>query len=218
MALKINGVLVAGLGTDGAGIPVGGETGQILQKQSNVDFDTIWANMPTIPTKTNDLENNSDFATNASIDEKLQSHRNNTEIHISAEERELWNGANTYTDNAIANLVGSAPETLNTLEEISKALNEDANYVINLSSKIDQKQDALKGQLNQVVSFDTDGNIVYKTLNASDVGAVDSNYVEAEISAVEAQIDTKADKNYETWTFTLADGTVVNQNVVVVIE
>lgn len=189
MAFKINGILVSGLGTNGAGVPTGGTSTQILQKNSNVDFDTSWVDAPIIPTKTSEIENNSDFATNASVDEKLQSHRNNTEVHITAEERELWNGANTYTDTAIANLVGSAPDTLNTLEEISKALNEDAEYVINLASKIDTKQDTLTGELNQVVSFDADGKVISKTLIASDVGAVDADYVTGEISAVQVEID-----------------------------
>ena len=189
MAFKINGILVSGLGTNGAGVPTGGTSTQILQKNSNVDFDTSWVDAPIIPTKTSEIENDSDFATNASVDEKLQSHRNNTEVHITAEERELWNGANAYTDTAIANLVGSAPDTLNTLEEISKALNEDAEYVINLASKIDTKQDTLTGELNQVVSFDADGKVISKTLIASDVGAVDADYVTGEISAVQVEID-----------------------------
>jgi len=235
MALKVNGTLVAGLGSDGAGVPAGGTSTQILQKNSDVDFDTSWVDAPIIPTKTSEIENDSDFATNASVDEKLQSHRNNTEIHITAEERELWNGANTYTDNAIAALVGSAPDTLNTLEEISRALNEDAEYVINLASKVDTKQDALIGELNQVVSFDAEGNVISKTLTFSDVGAVDSEYVAGEISAVEAEIDTKQNKitgtsnqlvgfdengniiaktpTTETWTFTLTDGTTVTKTV-----
>lgn len=215
MAFKINGIPVAGLGTNGAGVPTGGSSTQILQKNSNVDFDTSWVDAPIIPIKTSEIENDSDFATNTSVDEKLQSHRNNTEVHITAEERELWNNANSYTDTAIANLVGSAPDTLNTLEEISKALNEDAEYVINLASKVDTKQDTLTGELNQVVSFDADGKVVSKTLIASDVGAVDADYVAGEISAVEAEIDLKADKNYETWTFTLADGTVIEKQVLI---
>lgn len=238
MAIKVNGTLVAGLGSNGAGVPAGGTSNQILQKKSNVDFDTSWVDAPVIPTKTSEIENDSDFATNASVDEKLQSHRNNTEIHVTAEERELWNGANTYTDTAIANLIGSAPDTLNTLEEISKALNEDAEYVINLSSKVDTKQDALTGELNQVVSFDAEGKVISKTLTFSDVGAVDAEYVTGEISAVEAEIDAKQNKitgtsnqlvgfdedgnmiaktpTTETWTFTLADGTVITKQVLVI--
>lgn len=238
MALKVNGILVAGLGSDGMGVPAGGTATQILQKNSNVDFDTSWVDAPIIPTKTSEIENDSDFATNSSVDEKFQSHRNNTEIHITAEERELWNGANTYTDTVIANLIGSAPDTLNTLEEISRALNEDAEYVINLSSKVETKQDALIGELNQIVSFDADGNVISKTLTSSDVGAVDAEYVAGEISAVEVEIDTKQNKitgasnqfvgfdesgnmiaktpTTETWTFTLADGTVITKQVLVI--
>ena len=215
MALKINGKTVAGLGVDGIGVPKGGSATQILHKKSSVDFDTEWTDAPIVPQKTSEIENDSDFTTNASVDEKLQSHRNNTEIHITAEERELWNGANAYTDTAISNLIGSAPDTLNTLEEISKALNEDAEYVINLAQQVENKQNKLSGELNQVVSFNNSGDVVYKTLIASDVGAINAEYLEAELSAVNAEIDTKANKNYETWTFTLADGTVIEKQVLI---
>ena len=98
MALKVNGILVAGLGTNGAGVPSGGEANQILQKNSPVDYDTSWVDMPFIATKTSELENDADFTTTTSVDEKLQIHRNNTELHITAAERELWNGANAYTE------------------------------------------------------------------------------------------------------------------------
>lgn len=249
MALKVNGILVAGLGTNGAGVPSGGEANQILQKNSSVDYDTSWVDMPFIATKTSELENDADFTTTTSVDEKLQIHRNNTElhtnaeereywnnkqeknvivskgsdglatmsaseiwaavqagaavyysastaggtlhpflegaatvaffysayvdndriqgtgiliddnknittssyssnhlknntIHITANERELWNGANAYTDTSIANLVNSAPETLNTLGELATAFQENKEVVDVLDEAITTKADA----------------------------------------------------------------------------
>lgn len=141
MALKVNGILVAGLGTNGAGVPSGGEANQILQKNSPVDYDTSWVDMPFIATKTSELENDADFTTTTSVDEKLQAHRNNTELHITAEERELWNGANAYTDTAIANLVNSAPETLDTLGELATAFQENKEVVDVLNEAITTKAD-----------------------------------------------------------------------------
>lgn len=51
MALKINGIRVAGIGAngkDGAGVPSGGNEGQVLIKKNNIDYDTEWANLPSI--------------------------------------------------------------------------------------------------------------------------------------------------------------------------
>lgn len=53
MALKINGIKVAGVGAngrDGAGVIPGGKSGQILSKKSDADHDTIWADLPSIDT------------------------------------------------------------------------------------------------------------------------------------------------------------------------
>lgn len=51
MALKINGVRVAGVGSngkDGAGVVAGGAAGQILTKKTDIDYDTEWTDLPPI--------------------------------------------------------------------------------------------------------------------------------------------------------------------------
>lgn len=66
MGLKINGVRIAGIGADGRdglGVPSGGTDGQVLIKKSVTDYDTEWTNLPSVPTKTSDLTNDSDFVT-----------------------------------------------------------------------------------------------------------------------------------------------------------
>lgn len=50
--------------------------------------------------------------------------------------------ANAYTDTAIANLVNGAPETLNTLDEIAAALNDNADIVDVLNDAIGAKANA----------------------------------------------------------------------------
>ena len=51
MALKINGIRVAGLGAhgrDGAGVVEGGTQGQVLTKKNDIDYDTEWTDLPAI--------------------------------------------------------------------------------------------------------------------------------------------------------------------------
>lgn len=50
MALLINGVRVAGVGSkgkDGAGVVAGGTTDQILTKKTDADYDTEWVSLPS---------------------------------------------------------------------------------------------------------------------------------------------------------------------------
>lgn len=44
--------------------------------------------------------------------------------------------ANTYTDTSISNLVGAAPALLNTLSELSDALNDNPNFAAEVASQI----------------------------------------------------------------------------------
>lgn len=64
--------------------------------------------------------------------------------------------ANQYTDTEIANLVGSSPEALNTLEELAAALGSDANFATTvtnqLASKIDKYAANVGGATSQVIT------------------------------------------------------------------
>ena len=50
--------------------------------------------------------------------------------------------AKNYTDTKVANLVGSAPETLNTLEELAKAISNNPNIIQAINDSISTKQNA----------------------------------------------------------------------------
>lgn len=44
-----------------------------------------------------------------------------------------------YTDNAVASIVDSAPSTLNTLNELAAALNDDASFATTVTNALAQK-------------------------------------------------------------------------------
>jgi hypothetical protein len=70
----------------------------------------------------------------------------------------------TYVGTAISNLVGGAPELLDTLNELAAAINDDENFATTVSSAISAKQDALTAGTNinivdstiSVTGLDTD--------------------------------------------------------------
>ena len=70
----------------------------------------------TVPTKVSDLTNDSSFATTS------------------------------YVDTAVAGLVGSAPETLDTLNELSAALGDDPNFATTVANQIGAKVDKVNGK------------------------------------------------------------------------
>jgi hypothetical protein len=74
--------------------------------------------------------------------------------------------AEGYTDNAISALVDSAPELLNTLNELALAIGDDANFATTLTNLVATKQDILVEGSN----IDITGNTISVTgLSTSDV-------------------------------------------------
>lgn len=71
----------------------------------------------------------------------LSEHKNNIDIHITKEERADWNAKATtkYVDDTVAAVVNSAPEVLNTLDELAAALGDDANFATTVTNKIAEK-------------------------------------------------------------------------------
>ena len=73
--------------------------------------------------------------------------------NINTELDNILPSANTYTDTKVADLVGSAPETLNTLEEVAQALKDNEDVVTALNSAIGNKAnqsdlESLQGTVN----------------------------------------------------------------------
>ena len=94
--------------------------------------------------------------------------------------------AKSYTDTSIANLIGTAPETRNTIEELAKAIADHEEVTDALDAAITNKA------------------------NASDLTAHSSNKSNPH-SVTASQLGL----SYETWTFTLDDNSTVTKKVVV---
>ena len=86
----------------------------------------------------------------------------------------------TYVDTAVSNLVDTAPEALNTLNELAAALGDDANFATTVSTNLGNKVDKINitgatvGSSTQipVITYNTQGQITSTTTTA--VAGIDS--------------------------------------------
>ena len=109
----------------------------------------------------------------------------------------------TYVNNAVAGLVDSAPETLNTLNELSKALGDDPNFATTISTEIGKK--ANSEDLATVATSGSYNDLTNKPAIPSIQGLASESYVNQQISkiqhptyddtALKNQIAEKADKS-----------------------
>ena len=89
--------------------------------------------------------------------------------------------ANTsFVKTAIANLVGSAPTTLDTLQELSAALGNDANFSATVAKKIGEKLDKAGGTIT--------GPILYDKTPNDDTELPNKAYVDAAINSAVASV------------------------------
>jgi len=79
----------------------------------------------------------------------------------------------TYVDTAVTNLVASAPEALDTLNELAAALGDDANFATTVTNSIATKQDKVDG-----------------------VSDTEIGYLDGVTSAIQTQIDGKANTSH----------------------
>jgi hypothetical protein len=86
---------------------------------------------------------------------------------------EVGTNAEAYADAAIANLVGGAPELLDTLNELAAAIGDDANFATTLTNLVATKQDILVEGTN----IDIEGNTISVTgLDTDDVAEAGNLY------------------------------------------
>lgn len=94
----------------------------------------------------------------------------------------VWNASpdiDTVTQQVTSNIVGSAPSTLDTLNELAAALGDDENFAATVTTSLSLKQDKV-------------GNV-----SNTEIG-----YLDGVTSAIQTQLDGKAD---ETHTHVIAD-------------
>lgn len=105
---------------DGVGIPIGGTAGQVLSKIDSADFNTQWST----PLSQSDIDTAlEDYYTSAQVDTSLQNYytTSQTDSAISA---------------AVSNVVDTAPAMLDTLNELSAALNDDPNFATTVANAL----------------------------------------------------------------------------------
>lgn len=119
---KINGVeLINNKSLKDLGIIIPSNEDFTLEGLGEKSYNSL-DDKPKIPKKVSELENDSEYETVENTDAKVA-------------------GAKTYADEAIAHLVGSAPETLDTLEEVAKAIQDNETVVDALNAAIGSKAD-----------------------------------------------------------------------------
>ena len=69
-----------------------------------------------------------------------------------------------YVDERVASLVDSAPDILNTLNELATAIGNDPNFATTVTNQIAAKQDAITGTAGQFVVIGTNGKPTTKTI------------------------------------------------------
>jgi|LULM01.1.fsa_nt_gb hypothetical protein len=116
----------------------------------------------------------------------------------------------SYVSTQISNLIDSAPATLDTLNEIAAALNDDANFNTTITNLIAAKQDTITGGATTIVSSDltaskalvsnSSGKVAVSSVTDTELG-----YVSGVTSAIQTQIDGLTDNN-TTYSISCVDG------------
>jgi hypothetical protein len=101
-----------------------------------------------------------------------------------------------FVKTAVANLVNSAPEALNTLKELSDALGSDANYATTISTALGLKAPLSSPTFSGTVSLPATTSI--GTVDATEIG-----YINGLTSSAQTQIDLKAPLANPTFTGTV---------------
>jgi hypothetical protein len=104
----------------------------------------------------------------------------------------------SYVSAAIDNLIDSAPGTLDTLNEIAAALNDDPDFHTTITTLINGKEDTITGAATTITSSDltTDRAVISGTGGKIEVSVVTSTelgYLSGVTGGIQSQIDSKQD-------------------------
>lgn len=137
-----------------------------------------------------------------------------TSDYILDSEKGAANGVATLDANGaipvsqLANIINSAPSTLDTLNELAAALGDDANFASTILNAIDGKADIshthTKSQITDFAHTHTLSNISDVTASASELNILDGatlsttelNYLDGVTSSIQTQIDGKANSTH----------------------
>ena len=159
---------------------------------------------------------NAVIAGGVDVGSTLSSHSGNTDIHITTAERAAWNAKadKTYVDTKVADLVNSAPETLNTLDELAAALGDDANFATTVTNSIAEK--AKQTDLNSHTNNKDNPHNVTKSHvglgnvdNTSDINKPVSTAQQAALDTLKSEMSESIVSESKEWTIVDNNGNVV---------
>lgn len=146
--------------------------------------------LPNYPNKTSDLENDAGFITSADIDTTQNHvHTNKSSLDkITEQKLTSWDSKSdfsgsyndltdkpnipsvaglateSYVNTKVAGIVDSAPETLDTLKELSEALGNDSNFATTITNQIGTKADKSHNHNTDYASKSSEHNHANKTV------------------------------------------------------
>lgn len=125
-----------------------------------------------------------------------------TEATIASSSAAAMVESGTYTDSQISSLINSAPETLNTLNELAAALNDDPDFYTTISSLIDEKLSTSDASANYLTILDAD-NYYITNLSASTLFVAQEDFDIAVDIAAESISASPIDINSQSASYTL---------------
>lgn len=192
----------------------------------------VWANIKSyisskIPTKTSQLQNDSNYATTNQLPSKTSQLTNDsgfltsTDIRNKADKATTLSGygitdayTKTQVDKKVSNLVNSAPETLDTLNELASALGNDPNFATTVATQI-----GTKANDSDVVHKNIDEIITSRKIIQTSAGHLDWSVPSWEMGTIPETDQSNAnmwvyDKNtymFYTQVWNRADGLVLHR-------
>lgn len=165
---------------------------------------------PTIPTNTNQLTNGAGFLT--SVGTISYNDLSNKPTLFSGNYNDLSNkptipsltgyATETYVGTQITTLIGTAGAALNTLGELSDALNDDANFASTVTTALGLKAPSSGATLSNVVGIGFQAGVVVSEFSDDDTLAGDSTSAVPTESAVKGYVDTAISGVFSNPTFT----------------
>ena len=95
-------------------------------------------------------------------------------------------------DSAVTNLIDSAPEVLNTLDELAAAINDDENFATTVTNAIAAKADASHTHLLADVTDVTASSAELNVLDGITATTVELNYTDGVTSNIQTQLNAKS--------------------------
>jgi hypothetical protein len=125
-----------------------------------------------------------------------------TQLDNKANSSDVYTKSETYTkteiDNEIASIVDSAPDLLNTLNELAAALNDDENFATTIEGQINAKEDIITGGATTITQDNLTSNRALISnasgkVAVSDITSTELGYLDGVSSNIQTQIDAKQD-------------------------